>query len=96
MPTRAIQGAGYSPEPSPLLRVLPANKHIISEALFSRFQDIYSGCCTVAAQRARCAELEPRTLWYVVHPAQDKPQERRDHTRGDLLFLFGVLKQRST
>jgi hypothetical protein len=29
---------------------IPANKHICCVVRFSRFQDIYSGCCTVAAQ----------------------------------------------
>jgi hypothetical protein len=38
---------------------IPANKYIISEAVFSRFQDIHSGCCTVAAHKVRSIRLEP-------------------------------------
>src|ERR687885_1235635 len=37
---------------------IPANKHIISEAVFSRFQDIHLGCCT----QSRSAGLVPITL----------------------------------
>jgi hypothetical protein len=29
---------------------IPANTHILELTLFPSFQDIYSGCCTVAAQ----------------------------------------------
>jgi hypothetical protein len=42
---------------------VPANSHIISKAVFSRFQDIHSGCCTVAAHKARSAGLEPATCF---------------------------------
>ena len=39
---------------------IPANKHIISEAVFPIFQDIRSGCCTVAAHRIRSTGLESK------------------------------------
>src|SRR5215212_1486333 len=32
---------------------MPANEHIFAVSLFSVFQEIYSGCCTVAAQMLR-------------------------------------------
>src|SRR5919202_587312 len=35
---------------------LPANKHIISEAVFSTFQDIHLGCCTQSSGTCRWRE----------------------------------------
>jgi hypothetical protein len=49
------------PEVSRVCKI-PANKHIISKIVFSTFQDISLGCCTVAAHRARSG-LEPTPFW---------------------------------
>jgi hypothetical protein len=32
---------------------MPANRRILPRTHFSAFQEIYSGCCTIAAQRLR-------------------------------------------
>ena len=56
--TSAVQRRHDSfPEVSRACKI-PANKHIISEAVFPIFQDIHSGCCTVAAHRVRSTGLE--------------------------------------
>jgi|SRR5215203_33399 len=36
----------------------PANGNILMRVLFSAFQEIYSGCCKVAAQRLRLAHAQ--------------------------------------
>jgi hypothetical protein len=40
---------------------MPANREISSMTLFSTFQDIYLGCCTVAAQMLRL--LRQHEVW---------------------------------
>ncbi len=41
---------------------MPANYYISAFSLFSAFQDIHSGCCTVAARAACSADLEHKTF----------------------------------
>jgi hypothetical protein len=45
---------------------IPGNKRIIHPVLFLGYQDIYSGCCTVAAHIEHALQTRTCNLWLVV------------------------------
>jgi hypothetical protein len=64
----------------------PTNSGILLAILFSTFQEIYSGCCTVAAQRLRLLHL---------HKVRDDRYSTSHLETTSASFVFGCLLRTS-